>query len=69
MEEQSDISRVAQTVLRQLEAYLRDNGPMDPQKYKHITGTLKDIRDLQQEQQGPSQLVVVFDRDAEAAAQ
>ncbi len=69
MTEKDEISRVARLVLRRLEECLDAGGAMDPQKYKHITGTLKDLRDLQQGQEGPSQLVVVFDRDAEAAAQ
>ncbi len=69
MEKEEDVSRVARMVLQRLEEYLGSCGPIDPQKCKHVTAALKDIRDLQQGQEGAAQLVVVFDPAAEAAAQ
>ncbi|MGM9601798.1 MAG: hypothetical protein ACI3W5_09520 [Faecousia sp.] len=66
MEEQFNM--VAKMVLQKLEAYLRTEEHIDPQKCKHITATLKDIKDLQSDNDGPKQLVVVFDPAAEEAA-
>lgn len=59
---------VAEMVLQKLEAYLHTEQSIDPQKCKHITATLKDIKDLTSDAGGPKQLVVVFDPAAEDAA-
>lgn len=66
MEEQFDT--VAKMVLQKLEAYLRTEEMIDPQKCKHITATLKDIKDLCSDGDGVQQLTVVFDDAAGEAA-
>ncbi len=65
---QEKTQAVAALVLEKLEGFLRSDGPIDPQKCKHITATLKDIQDLRKENPGPQQITVVFDKAAEEAA-
>ncbi len=65
---QEKTQAVAALVLGKLEGYLRSDAPIDPQKCKHITATLKDIQDLYKESPGPQQITVIFDQAAEEAA-
>ena len=65
---QEKTQAVAALVLSKLEGYLRSDAPIDPQKCKHITATLKDIQDLHRENPGPKQITVLFDKAAEEAA-
>ncbi len=59
---------VAELVLQRLERFLQQQEDVDPQKCKHITATLKDIRELRTEDTGAKELVVMFDRATEEAA-
>ncbi len=61
--------KVIGLVLERLEGFLEQQESIDPQKCKHITGALKDIRDLQREEDGAKQIMVVFDTLTEEAAQ
>ena len=65
---QAKTQAVAALVLEKLDAYLRSEERIDPQKCKHITATLKDIQDLHKESHGPQQITVVFDKATEEAA-
>ena len=66
---QEKTQTVAALVLDKLEGYLRSDAPIDPQKCKHITATLKDIQDISRDHAGPRQITVTFDRATEQAAE
>ncbi len=66
---EKEFEKVTGLVLEKLEAFLANEESVDPQKCKHITATLKDIKELRMGSDGPKQLVVMFDAAAEEAAQ
>ncbi len=66
---EKEFEKVTALVLQRLERFLEQEENVDPQKCKHITATLKDIKDLSADSGGPKTLVVMFDAGAEEAAQ
>ena len=58
------VEKVLQKVLQKLDSFVDTVEPdkLSPQSMKHVTATLKDIRDLTQaEEPGEGQIHVIFD--------
>ncbi len=65
---EKEFEKVTGLVLQKLERFLEEEEKVDPQKCKHITATLKDIKELRVDATGPKELVVLLDAAAEEAA-
>lgn len=61
--ETTAIEKVLKKVLEKLDRFVDTVEPekLSPQSMKHVTATLKDIRDLTEEQQTDSAVHVIFD--------